>query len=206
MARTLYAFDHEEAVTRVIGWLRQASPADAATGASWYGNAYRTADQIATATKLPIDLVATVIAHLSPQTRWADNVAHAWHILTGSEGKPVGAIGDNVARAVASITGYYGGADPLESFGPKAHKTRAFARAILGDVDSVVIDVWAARAALLPDYAFRDGSGDEVGKILRRAGVYAAVADVYTDASARTGINPCAVQAIVWGQIRGSYA
>ncbi len=191
---------HRTMVTRILVWFDRATPAEIAAGSAWYGEAYRTADAMAAATGFAIDTVAAVISHLSPQTRWAANVDAAWSLLAKDTRAP-GMLTANYERACSAIHA----ADPLASFGPRAQKTAAFALAILGDSDAVVIDVWAARAALQgARYRFRDGAGEENAKLLKRRGVYDAVANAYRSAARSRGVTPCAMQAVVWTVIRGS--
>ncbi len=191
---------HRTMVKRILVWFDRATPAEVAAGAAWYGEAYRTADTMAAATGFPIDTVAAVISHLSPQTRWVANVNAAWSLLATDTRAP-GMLTANYDRAMAAVHAE----DPLATFGPRAQKTAAFALAILGDHDSVVIDVWAARATLQgARYRFRDELADENARILKRAGVYAALVAAYRSAARSRGVTPCAMQAIVWTVIRGS--
>lgn len=202
MARVLYQIDHEAAVKRLHGWLAQADAATMARGAAWYPLAFREAAAMAEATGFTVECCAAVISHLSPQTRWEDNVRFAWHTLTNENGeRPSACLGESHARALKALHSD----TPLETFGKRAPKTRAFARAILGDTDAVVIDTWAVRAALADGRGFRDGTVEDMGKILRRVGVYEQVADAYSDAARMVKLPPTALQAIVWGVIRGSF-
>jgi hypothetical protein len=83
-------------------------------------------------------------------------------------------------------------AEPFDTFGKAAKKTRSFARNITGDVHAVTVDVWAARIAGVTE--------DQ----LKLVGVYEAVAHCYRLAAKRAGIDPQQMQAITWIVIRGS--
>ncbi len=191
---------HRTMVKRILVWFDRATAADIAAGSAWYGEAYRTADAMAAATGHPVDTVAAVIAHLSPQTRWVQNVNAAWSLLATDTRAP-GMLIENYGRAVKAVHA----PDPLATFGPRAHKTDAFALAILGDSDAVVIDVWAARAALQgAAYRLRDGLGNAVAHRIKRKGVYDAVAQAYRSAARSRNVTPCQMQAIVWTVIRGT--
>jgi hypothetical protein len=67
----------------------------------------------------------------------------------------------------------------------------------MGDEDSVTIDTWAVRAALLSPVATKS----EQSK-LSRVGVYEALANAYRTAAAKRGVSPSTMQAVVWVVIR----
>ncbi len=208
MARQRHAINGRKAVRNILTYFDRATVAEIASGARWYGEARREAADLAAWCDFPLEVTAAILAHLSPQTRWEDNKRHAWELLA-EDVKPSGAIGDNVARARKALTAYYAGEDPLSTFGPRAHKTRRFATAIIdgGTGTSVVIDIWAARAALLgTEYRFRDTDQQSaVQKALRRVGVYGQLEDAYRAAARTRGVPPCTAQAVTWGVIRGGW-
>jgi hypothetical protein len=75
----------------------------------------------------------------------------------------------------------------------KGLKTNAFARAIAGDTDAVVIDVWMMRAAGMET--------DSPNKTQ-----YNAIADSVREVAAEFGITPRTAQALIWIIVRGSAA
>jgi hypothetical protein len=83
----------------------------------------------------------------------------------------------------------------------KGPKVTAFANAILGDMSSVTVDVWATRAArsnldnLLHLYTDREVPGARERR---------AIAAAYENAAAARGVEPAAMQAAVWVQVRES--
>jgi hypothetical protein len=73
----------------------------------------------------------------------------------------------------------------------KGLKTNAFARAIAGDTDAVVIDVWMMRAALM--------TTDSPNK-----SQYNMLADTVRKIASEHGITPRTTQALIWIVKRGS--
>jgi hypothetical protein len=166
----------------ILATWEQATAAIREQGAQWYGEAREAAATMAAQSGKSIDVAAAVIAHLSPRTTWARNVAGATSLLL--TGEAPGCIGANVERARKAIDA----ADPIATInGPK---TRAFAANILGDTDAVTVDVWALRVALASKTV------DE--KILARKGGYELVAGAYRAAAAEAGVSPATMQAATW--------
>jgi hypothetical protein len=72
-------------------------------------------------------------------------------------------------------------------------KTNAFARAIAGDADAVVIDVWMMRAAGM------DTDSPNKSQYLALSSAVATVADEFS-------ITPRTAQALIWIIVRGGAA
>lgn len=99
--------------------------------------------------------------------------------------------------------------DPVEALVGKnpygTMKIVSFHRNLLGDPNAVTVDRHAIRAAL-------PGTGDEAfdtkeaARRLGNKGTYAKVAQAYRLAAKKHGITPVEMQALVWGQIRGTYS
>lgn len=169
-------------VDNILAVWDRATPAVREAGATWYGEAREAALTLAAQSGRSLDCAAAVIAHMSPRTTWARNVAGAAAVLL--TGEAPGCIGANVARALAAVESD----DPLSTInGPK---TRAFAANILGDTDAVTVDVWALRIAT--------GTHTADEKILSRKGGYATVAAAYREAAALVGVSPATMQAATW--------
>lgn len=164
-----------------------ATPHDLEAGRRWYPDACALATQLATEGEVAVETAAIVLAHLSPRTPWARTIGFARALLTTGEAR--GAIGANVGRARTALIA----ADPWTTFTATAPKTRAFAAAILGDPDAVVIDVWSARVAGIPNS----------DRCLRRVGFYDAAADIYRRLAHTHAITPAALQAVTWTVVRG---
>lgn len=176
----------------IIATYHRASPADIAAGRDWYPSAGRIVRAIARESSIAPERVASAVAALSPRNPWYWNVAdaHAFALSAASDGPmPASAttFSANARRAWAMLR------DDGSDWTAEAPKVRAFVRAIMGDADSVVVDVWAMRVATA-------GARDAV-----RPGEYAAVADAYRAASAIVGESPRDTQAITWlvGQREG---
>ncbi len=170
--------------TRRLSTLLDARPitrAERRRAARWYVDAGRQADQLAHVLDVDRTTGACILSAYSIRTPWADNVAHAWHYAT-AETPPPGLR----ARTVIADAALIHGLDALR--GPK---TRAFAQAIAGDRSAVVVDVWMCRAAGLD----RDNP---------TARQYRAIAASIAVLARRHGLDPRAMQALIWGRVRGS--
>lgn len=180
----------EHTVTRILSYWDRSTDSIRESGATWYvtDSAGILADLVALG--MPSrEHAAGVVSQLSPRTSWARNVAGAYAFANGGPdaARAIGCMGENVDRAARTLAS----ADPLNSFGVRALKTANFARNLLGDSDAVTVDVWAARIA------FPDNVSDPE-KILKRVGVYNAIADAYREAAKRVGVTPATMQATTW--------
>ncbi len=177
-------------VDRIVDAYAHATPADLEAGARWYDDAGVVARDVALSGGVSAEHAAAVVAHLSPRTPWARNVAGAAALVTS--GQAPGCLSANVGRARRALSS----AAPLDTLqGPK---TRAFAANILGDRDAVTVDVWAARVAL--------GDRPDLDQVLRRAGMYDALAHCYRLAARRVGVDPVTMQATTWVVARNGRA
>lgn len=171
---------------RIIRTWNRATDADKVNGAQWYDEAMMLVKDLAsvpgwTGTQWTHEHVAAVIAHLSPRTRWSRNVYGATMLLTTGEAPEC--IVANVIRAGEAMMSD----DPLSTL--KGPKTRRFALNILGDTESVTVDMWAAIVAL---------GTEDYEPLIRRAGVYDAIERAYQLAARRHGVAPSVMQATTW--------
>lgn len=168
-----------EAQTLVKTW--RSIPKDARTEAlngQWYRESRRVARALARKHGVTLSVAAGVIAALSPRQQWVSNVAGADDLLGGGEGCGFGA---NRRKAEAIRNGER----PLDVLsGPKV---RAFYRAIMGDRDSAVVDVWMYRAM-----------GHEAGGL-----PYPEAAAALEEAARKVRVAVADFQAIVWTYTRG---
>ena len=164
------------------GYIMRATLAQVEQASAWYFGAEAVAREVAANMTLDLDRAACIVSAFSPRERLASNVRKA---LAYSVGLPVAGLSNNVAMADASLVH---GFDAL-----KGLKTNAFARAIAGDTDAVVIDAWMCRAA--------DLGTDSPNKTQ-----YNFLADAVRDAAQLFGISPRTAQALIWIIVRGGAA
>ena len=146
----------------------------------WYLDAETVAREVAKNLGVTLEIGATVVSAFSPRERWTRNVTNA---ITFSLGEPVVALGNNIRMANAGLTLGY---DAL-----KGQKTNAFARAIAGDENAVVIDVWMLRAL-------------GIEKKTPTQSQYKEMATAVTLVAGIFGMTPRAMQALIWILVRGS--
>ena len=146
----------------------------------WYFEAQEVAEDVAENMGASLEIGASIVSAFSPRERWASNVAKA---LAFSMNKPVTGLSNNLRMAQDAMTL---GFDAL-----KGLKTNAFARAIAGDTDAVVIDVWMMRAAGMDT--------DSPNK-----SQYLALSDAVRKVASDHGITPRTAQALIWIIVRGS--
>lgn len=166
----------------------QTTPSTRRAGAAWYWRASDTIAAMASESGLPTDVVADVVAVLSPQCPWARNVAGARLALAlhaagadWTDAKAATVYGANVRKAWRILDG-----DRSALRGPKVE---AFGANLRGDLSYVTVDVWATRAAIGRDLPGKD-----------RAAIIAG----YRIAARRAGVSPAEFQAIIWCHVRGS--
>ena len=157
-----------------------ATPCLLEQAATWYYDANEVARQVSTLMGIDIERASCIVAAFSPRERWSVNVRKALDYAMGRE--PAG-LRNNVLMADASLVH---GFDAL-----KGPKTNAFARAIAGDTDAVVIDVWMCRAV---------GLDRDDPTIVQYREISAAVREV----AAEYSITARTMQALVWIIVRGS--
>lgn len=132
------------------------------------------------------DRAAGVIAALSPQIHWNQNVALAIRAYT--DGTASGCFGNSCRNANRILNGE----DWRVVLNGK--KTRNFAALISNpnDSESVCVDRHAF------DIAVGEKTNEKNRKALDRVGVYERFADAYRSAAAALGILPSQAQAISW--------
>ena len=158
----------------------QATAGQIEAAATWYYDAQEVAEDVAEILNTTLEVGASIVAAFSPRERWSTNVAKSYAFANG---KPVKGLSNNLRMAQAALTD---GFDAL-----KGQKTNAFARAIAGDTDAVVIDVWMMRAANMQT--------DSPNKTQ-----YRELSEAVVNVANQLGITPRTCQALIWIIIRGS--
>ena len=179
---TMTDTDYSTTVANFASLIMQASVRDIELASRWYFEAEAIAREVAQNMTIDMERASCIVAAFSPRERWSVNVRKA---LEYSIGITPSGLSNNVAMADASMVH---GFDAL-----KGLKTNAFARAIAGDDNAVVIDVWMCRAA---------GIGTDSPNKTQ----YAFISDAVTDAAALFGITPRTAQALIWIIVRGNHA
>ena len=162
--------------------VNSATPAQIEAASVWYFEAQEVAEDVAELLSTSLEVGASIVASFSPRERWSSNVAKSYAFANG---KPVTGLSNNLAMAMSSVTL---GFDAL-----KGLKTNAFARAIAGDVDAVVIDVWMMRAANM--------QSDSPNKTQ-----YKELSQAVCDVANEFGITSRTAQALIWIIKRGGHA
>ena len=147
----------------------------------WYFEAQEVAEDVAEILGTSLEVGASIVSAFSPRERWATNVAKAYAFANG---KPVAGLQNNYRMAQAALENGFAAL--------KGQKTNAFARAIAGDPNAVVIDVWMIRAA-----------GMDSSKGVNKSD-YNMLADTVRKIASEHGLTPRTAQALIWIVKRGS--
>ncbi len=162
----------ELASNATFGQVEQAS--------KWYVDAERIAEQVARNLDTTLEVGATVVSAFSPRERWSVNVARA---IQFSLGEPVTCLKNNIVMANNALT--------MGFSALKGMKTNAFAKAIAGDEQAVVIDVWMLRAVGIEKKTPSQSGYNELVEAVKRVAF-------------EFGMTPRSMQALIWIVIRGS--
>ena len=181
-----------EHVSAIIAEYNRATSDQLDAGRDWYPRAGRIVAQLACWAGVEPTSMGAALSALSPRNPWAWNVqdaaAFGWAARHGEPMPVATTYGANRRRAWGFFTG-------STDWQGSALKVRAFTRAIDGDGDAVVVDVWAVRVATEGRRQLVENDRD-----------YLELAEAYREAARQLG-EPSArdLQAIVWvsAQTRG---
>jgi hypothetical protein len=162
------------------GIVKNATFGQVEQASKWYVDAEKVAHEVARNLDVSLEKGASVISAFSPRERWTTNVAKA---IAFSLGQDVIGLSNNLKMANNSLLlGYQA---------LKGLKTNAFAKAIAGDEDAVVIDVWMLRAV-------------GIERKTPNQTQYKELEDAVKKVAFDNGMTPRAMQALIWIVVRGS--
>lgn len=164
--------------------LREYRATDRETGRDWYLEANGIAREYATTYGLTLSQSAGVIAALSPQTQWWQNLMLARQVM--SAGAMVQGHTRDTMRKVNVILAT--DPEPLEVLG--GLKVRSFYENIS--------QPWLREPVTIDRHAFRTATRWEHAKAVPTDRVYRDVADAYRHAAKLVNLRPNELQAIVW--------
>lgn len=168
-----YAKTYSQIAARATyGQIEQAS--------KWYVDAERVAAEVARNLDTTLEVGASIVSAFSPRERWTNNVAKA---ISFSLGNHVPGFKNNMLMANKSLTMGFKALN-----GPK---TNAFAKAIAGDENAVVIDVWMLRGLGIEKKSPTQSQYNDMAKAVRTVAI-------------KYGMTPRAMQALIWIVVRGS--
>jgi hypothetical protein len=162
------------------GLIKSANFGQVEQASKWYVDAERIAEKVAENLNTTLEVGASVVSAFSPRERWSVNVARA---IAWSLGQEVTCLKNNLVMANNALT--------LGFKALNGMKTNAFAKAIAGDENAVVIDVWMLRAV-------------GIEKKTPSQSQYQELADAVTKAGNDFGLTPRTTQALIWIVVRGS--
>lgn len=175
--------NHATMVARIEACLAAAADDEHSDGRQWYPAARSIAQIVASGLGIPVEHGAGIVAALSPQCSWDENVVRA---LAFADGDDVAGLADGLGKAKRIAAGEH----PETVLGGR--KVRSFYRNIIGQHSAVTVDRHAV--AIVFDRALSDR---EI-KILERPGPYSLIAAAYRSVARRHGFAPAELQAITW--------
>ena len=179
---TRYEAVRTRAIESFIALLARATLPDFQAARAWYVEANAFAERLTVIRpEWSMEVAASVVSAFSPRVTWSHNKAKALQYAQGIT--PKGLRSHVVAADRCVVEGFNG---------LKGPKTNAFARAIAGQPDAVVVDVWMCRAA---------GLGKDAPNLTE----YRAIADAIRSIAATPTVcmAPATLQALLWIIVRG---
>lgn len=163
-------------------YLVDATPADIESASVWYSEARDVAADVAFRLGVPVEHGAAIVSAFSPRVHWSRNITLALDYATG--------------RVPACLRQSIRAADRARVdgiAGLKADKTVNFARAIAGDGEAVVVDVWMCRAA---------GLDRDAPTVVQ----YREISSAVRSLAREWQLEPSTMQALIWIKVRGRVA
>lgn len=192
----MVALVHEDMVERILSVYDRATPDQRVAGARWYPMAGKIVASIGVETGYGPDVIAHVLAALSPRNPWAWNVQDAYGFAVAArngEPRPSATTFErNRSAAWAMLTSR---TERIALWATDAPKVRNFVAAILGDRAAVVVDTWAYRVAT-GETPGKPGTGRRIGSFKPR--LYEPIKAAYVEAAALRAVDPRDMQAVTW--------
>jgi hypothetical protein len=167
-----------------------ASDAQIKSGRAWYAEAHKICDNLSS-DMFPPEIVAGVIAALSPRNKWERNILDAEAVLEAVRG---GVAPEDIKVCTFNTNKFkaFEIAKGNKIIDETSKKTHAFIRNIADlDTDYVTIDVWHLRACF--------GKTIETGLTALR---YDLIESITLDEAKRVGLKGYEYQAIIWEVVR----
>lgn len=189
---------HSEMVERLVDVYNNACQYEKIEGVTWYSNAFSTAAMLHIKYGYKIEQIIEVLSVVSPGTEWTLNSSTlpekmlSYHLarvtLTTLEWP---CYPSNVAKVQQILDGQPGVL--------RGNKVKAFAKAIGGDTNSVVVDAWIVKLVYnMPEMFWRDTA-------ISSDRMYHNISDAVRDAAMFVGMPSALFQACVWTSYRNQY-
>ena len=157
-------------------------------GMTWYMRAHNECLLLSEVFDIPFNKVVGVVAALSPNNRWQQNLKDAWNFLeTPSIDTKVCTFKNQRRKALAILQGG-GRIDEITKI-LNGEKTKKFFTNIVNydTSEDVTVDIWAYRSVGLEP----------------KKKYYKLIEQAYQESAKQLGMLPHQLQAIVWGVVRG---
>lgn len=179
-------------VRNLIAVYRTADYGNVRDGQEWYPKAREIVRQWSAHYSLDVRTVAAVVAVISPQCAWENNLIIADDVLAGRLPSVHGALNANLQKAYRIIAD---GAVDVSRYSPGGFKVQSFASNLAGNDGAVTVDTHAMQAAL----------GDPTFAGCFRRPHYLIYSEVYRQAARKVRRLPSEFQAIVWLAWKSKY-
>ena len=186
-----------DAIRNIIAWSEHGGP----TGGGFYNFAIDICEDMARESGKSIHIVAGIVAALSPQTAWDDNILAAKLVLQGKTPKMQTKARINKALLIRDSVGLSPNCVAKILNGPK---TTSFFWNILGDEYAVTVDSHAVTCAICPPKELKRDIGNFWPSLGAppKARQYKFLANCYRDAAKKLKTTPSELQARTWAAIR----
>jgi len=180
----------EEAAENILTVYRQAHALEVKFGTCWYWNANRMAHRLALIGRVSVPAVCHVIAALSPNSRWEDNMRDAEMAVLGKRG-PYRCYKANLKKAKAIIAADRK-SEPFKQI-LKGPKVSAFAHNIQHPRTAGIVTIDAHAYSVAHLWRFTTH-----GMVRLTEQRYSEMVAAYVAAAATVGLKPHQLQAITW--------